>query len=70
MEYLNDYSTLGFGNDIKPGTVAPDTSFGGPFHPQSRILQGMTQVMSPAAIAKTLAGGIAGLRATTRETTR
>lgn len=60
IEYLNDYSTLGFGNDIKPGTVQTNDTFGGPFHPESRILQGMMAVMSPEAVAKTVAGGIAG----------
>ena len=60
LEALADYSTLGFGNDIKPGTVALDETFNGPFHPESRIMQGMKQVMSPEAMAKTVAGGIAG----------
>ncbi|SMF28903.1 hypothetical protein [Pseudobacteriovorax antillogorgiicola] len=60
IEYLADYSTLGFGNDIKPGTVEPNTTFGAPFHPESRILQGMLSVMSAEAAAKTRAAGGAG----------
>ena len=61
FEPLNDYSTVGFGNDIKPGVaVQVDESFGGPFHPESRIMQGMKAVMSAEAIANTGVGGIAG----------
>lgn len=61
FEALADYSTLGFGNDIKPdGTNNMDDTFGGPFHTESRIMQGMKEVMSPEAMAKTAVGGIAG----------
>ena len=54
------YGTNGFGSMIRPGDVTLDTTFGAPFHPESRIMQGMKSVMSPEAQAKTQAAGIAG----------
>ncbi|MCX6130541.1 MAG: hypothetical protein NTX25_15950 [Proteobacteria bacterium] len=57
------YSTLGLGATQLPGTVALDTSIKGQFHPGSQFLAGMKSVMSPAAIAKTVAVGMAGTSA-------
>lgn len=61
FEPLNDYSTLGFGADIRPdGTANMDMTFGGPFHTQSRIMQGIKAVASAEAQARMGIGGIAG----------
>lgn len=60
FEPIADYSTLGFGADIAPGVVTLNTDFGMPFHPQSQVLAGLLQTMSPEARAKTRVVAIPG----------
>ena len=57
------YGTNRWGDGFKPQQVTLDTTFGAPFHPESRILQGIKSVTSPEAQAKIRAAGIAGTSA-------
>lgn len=54
------YGTVGFGDGVRPSQVTLDETLGAPFHPESRLLMGMMSVMSPEAVAKSRAAGIAG----------
>lgn len=59
----NGYGTNRWGDGQRPQQVTLNTTFGAPFHPESRILQGIMSVTSPEAQAKIRAAGIAGTSA-------
>jgi hypothetical protein len=52
------YATIGYGPTQAPGTVALSMDFGLPYHPTSPLVLGMRDVMSTAALAKTVASAI------------
>ena len=57
------YASLGLGTSQVPGKVNLDSSIQGQFHPASSFLAGLKSVMSPEAMAKTVAVGMAGTSA-------